>query len=223
MAQYLENLRPYLGNMIDDLKASSKQKIHLIMKINLVSSINNDDKQLMHSKSDNIEIIIGNKTDQVINKLFKSLLTRYQLGLEESMQSSDSVFGSFDEMYCKCQKISLNYDRSFINSPDQIKNNRSKYETVDPKNNNDKCFLYAGTAALSHKKIVKDSQRISKIKIFINNYNWKKKAFHRSKKIRKSVNLIITQLPLTFCLLKMIKKEQNKRIFQNIILTVKNE
>ena len=182
MAQYLEKLRPYLGNMIDDLKASSKQKIHLIMKINLVSSINNDDKQLMHSKSDNIEIIIGNKTDQVINKLFKSLLTRYQLGLEESMQSSDSVFGSFDEMYCKCQKISLNYDRSFINSPDQIKNNRSKYETIDPKNNNDKCFLYAGTAALSHKKIVKDSQRISKIKIFINNYNWEKKSFPSLKK-----------------------------------------
>ena len=24
MAQYFENLRPYLGNMIDDLKASSK-------------------------------------------------------------------------------------------------------------------------------------------------------------------------------------------------------
>ena len=47
------------------------------MKINFVSSINNDDKQLMHSKSDNIEIIIGNKTDQVINKFFKSLLTRY--------------------------------------------------------------------------------------------------------------------------------------------------
>ena len=47
------------------------------MKINFLSSKNNDDKQLMHSKSDNIEIITGNKTDQVINKLFKSLLTRY--------------------------------------------------------------------------------------------------------------------------------------------------
>ena len=74
------------------------------MKINFLSSKNNDDKQLMHSKSDNIEIITGNKTDQVINKPFKSLLTRYQLDLEESMQSSDSVFDSFDEMCYKCQK-----------------------------------------------------------------------------------------------------------------------
>ena len=47
---------------------------------------------------------------------------------------------------------SLNYGGSFVNSPDQIKN---KYETINPKNDNDKYFLYAGTAALSHKNIVK--------------------------------------------------------------------
>ena len=37
----------------------------------------------MHSNSNNIEIMTGNKTDEIINELSESLFTRYQLGLEE--------------------------------------------------------------------------------------------------------------------------------------------
>ena len=40
----------------------------------------------MHSKFDNIEIMIGSETDEIIEELFKSLLHRYQEGLEESMK-----------------------------------------------------------------------------------------------------------------------------------------
>ena len=39
----------------------------------------------MHTTSDNIEITIGNETDEIITKLFESLLQRYQGGLEKSM------------------------------------------------------------------------------------------------------------------------------------------
>ena len=35
----------------------------------------------MHSKSDNIEIMMGSKTDEIIEELFESLLQRYQKGL----------------------------------------------------------------------------------------------------------------------------------------------
>ena len=37
----------------------------------------------------------------------------------------------------------------------------------------DKCFQYAVTLALNLDKIKKDPQRISKIKPFIDQYNWK--------------------------------------------------
>ena len=37
----------------------------------------------IHSKSDNIEILIGNKTDENIEELFESRLQRYQKELEE--------------------------------------------------------------------------------------------------------------------------------------------
>lgn len=36
----------------------------------------------MNLKSGNIEIIVGNKIDDIIKELFQSLLTRYQIGLE---------------------------------------------------------------------------------------------------------------------------------------------
>ena len=56
----------------------------------------------MHSKSDNIEIII-NKADEII-ELFQSLLSRYQIGLETSMKGSDFVFDCVNSLYYKCQK-----------------------------------------------------------------------------------------------------------------------
>ena len=39
----------------------------------------------MYSKSDNIEIMINNKVDEVIEELFQSLLCRYQIGLVTSL------------------------------------------------------------------------------------------------------------------------------------------
>ena len=57
---------------------------------NFISSIdNNDEEHLMHSKSDNIEIMINDEADEVIKGLFDSLKNRYQNNLE-SMK--DSVF-----------------------------------------------------------------------------------------------------------------------------------
>ena len=41
----------------------------------------------MHSKSDNIEIIISHKANEVIEELFQSLLSRYQILLETSVKS----------------------------------------------------------------------------------------------------------------------------------------
>ena len=41
-----------------------------------MSSKDNDNERIMHSKSDNIEIMINYKADEVIEELFQSLLSR---------------------------------------------------------------------------------------------------------------------------------------------------
>ena len=42
--------------------------------------------------NDNEEIKINNKADEVIEKLFESLLSRYQNNVETSMRGSDFIF-----------------------------------------------------------------------------------------------------------------------------------
>ena len=42
-----------------------------------------DEQLIMHLKSDNIEVMIKDKANEVIEELFESLLPIYQIGLEE--------------------------------------------------------------------------------------------------------------------------------------------
>ena len=44
--------------------------------------------------------------------------------------------------------------------------------TINPVNDHNRCFQYAATVVLNHKKIGKHPDRISKTKRFINKYNW---------------------------------------------------
>ena len=52
-------------------------KTQLLIAINSVSEFfkDNDGQRVMHSKSDNIEIKINDKRDEVIEKIFRSLLS----------------------------------------------------------------------------------------------------------------------------------------------------
>ena len=59
-----------------------------------VSSKDSDEIRIMHIKSDNIDALIGYKTNDIIKELFKSLLQKYQKGLEESLRGSELIFDS---------------------------------------------------------------------------------------------------------------------------------
>ena len=77
---------------------------------NIMSSKDNDEEREMHSKSGNIEIMINDKAGEVKEKLFQSLRSRYQIGLETTMKGSDLL-------YEKCHKINPNRGRSYIDNP----------------------------------------------------------------------------------------------------------
>ena len=81
--------------------------------INFVSSKDNEEEQIMHSKSDNIEIMINDEADEVIQVLFQSLLFRYQIGLEILMKGSEFVFDRVQLVYHNCHKINC---ESCVNS-----------------------------------------------------------------------------------------------------------
>ena len=174
----------------------------------------------MHTKSDNIE------TNDIINELFKSFLRRYQEGLETKMKGSEFIFESVDLLYYSLHKISLNRGGSYIDSPDWIK---SKRAIVNPKNKDNECFKYAITIALNHKKIGKVPQRISNIKPFIDEYNWKDikfpstlKDWKKSEQINNKIALNILFVPHNTKQIRpaYISKYNHKRSNQVILLMI---
>ena len=114
--------------------------------------------------------MIGSDTNEIIEDLFKSLLQRYQENLEEKMRGSEFGFDGVNALYYDLNKTSLNRGGSHMESQKWIS---AKRATINPKNKkDDKCFQYALTVALNHEKIKENPERISKIKPFINQYNW---------------------------------------------------
>ena len=169
--EYLALIEPYLRELINDHKNKGEWKIQLTAQINFISlRPGSDGTPVMHTRSVNEEFMNGSDIDEIIKELFKSLLQRYQENLEEKMKGSDFAFDGVNYLYYDLNKISISKAESYIDSPKWLKDKKS---TINPKNNDYKCFQYAITLALNLDKINKSSQRISKIKPFIEEYNWK--------------------------------------------------
>ena len=116
-------------------------------------------------------------------------------------------------LYYDLNKISISKGGSYIDSPKWLQDKKS---TINPKNNDYRCFQYAVTLALNLDKINKNFQRISKIKPFIEEYNWKDIDFPSTSKDWKKFELN-NKLQLIFCAFLIILKKQKLLINQNII------
>ena len=62
---------------------------------------------MVHAKSDNVEIILGSKANEIIEELLRSFLQRYQEELEESMRGSEFVLDRVDALYYDLNKLNL--------------------------------------------------------------------------------------------------------------------
>ena len=169
----------------------------------------------------------GIETNDAINELFKSFFRRYQEGLETKMKGSSFTFERVDLLEYHFHKISLNRGSSYIKSPEWIKN---KGVTINPKNTKDNnCFQYAITAALNYQNIDHHPERISKLKPFINNYNWKdiefpshSKDWRKFEQNSKTIALNILYVPYNTKQIKQayISKYNNKRDNQVNLLMI---
>ena len=93
-----------MRNIIIDLQNSDAWKIQLTIATNFISSKDSEEEHVIHSNSGNIKFTPYSDANDVIEKLFKSLCSRYQENLETSMKGSDFIFDSVQLMYYKCHK-----------------------------------------------------------------------------------------------------------------------
>ena len=180
-------IEPYLRELINDHKNKGEWKLQLMAQINFISlRPGSDETRVMHTRSINEEFMNGSNTDEIIEELSESLLQRYQENLHETMKGLHFAFDGVNYSYYDLNKISICRGGSYIDSPKWLKNKKS---TINPKNNDYKCFQYAITLALNLNEINNHPERISKIKPFIEEYNWKNIDFPSTSKDWKKFEL----------------------------------
>ena len=136
--EYFDIIKPYLRDIINNQKIKGEWKIQLSMRVIFVSFTDASETREMYTKSDNILIMNGIETEDIINELINTFNKRYQEGLETKMRGSSFTFERIDLLEYHLHKISLNRGSSYINSPEWIKN---KKVTINPQNTEDNnCF-----------------------------------------------------------------------------------
>ena len=61
--------------------------MQLAIAINFISSKDIDEERTMHSKGDNIEVMTYDGANEVIEEIFESLFSRYQISLEKQQET----------------------------------------------------------------------------------------------------------------------------------------
>ena len=90
LKEYLALIEHYLRELLNYYKSKGEWKVQLIANINFISlKPGFDETRVMHTRSDNKEIMNGSDTDEVIEELFESFLQRYEQNLEEKMKGSE--------------------------------------------------------------------------------------------------------------------------------------
>ena len=185
--EYLALIEKYLKKLINQYKKEGEWKIQLIAEINFISlKPGSDERCVMYTRSDNEEFMIGDDTNEVIKSLFESFLQRFEENLQEKMRGSDFGFDGINFFNSNFNKTSIYRGGSYIDSPKWLKDKKS---TINPKNNDLKCFRYAATLALNFDNINNHPEKISKIRPFIDQYNWKDIDFPATSKDWKKFQL----------------------------------
>ena len=106
---YLVLLEKSLRELINYYRNKGEWKVQLIAEINFISlKPGSDETRIMHTRSDNIEIMIGDDNDDIIEEPFKSFIQKHEENLQNKMRGSDFEFDGVNFLYYDFNEISLN-------------------------------------------------------------------------------------------------------------------
>ena len=74
----------------------------------------------MHAKSNNVEIMMGSETNEIIEELFKSF-AKISRRIRRIMRGNEVIFDSVDALYYDLNKTSLSRGGSYIDYPEWLK------------------------------------------------------------------------------------------------------
>ena len=95
------------------------------MHVNFISSKDTGKTRTIYVWSDNVSIIRGGDTDNIIREIFSSVLRNCQEELK-TIKGSDFVFESVELMDYKLHRVLLRRDESYVKSPEWLANKKQQ-------------------------------------------------------------------------------------------------
>ena len=128
----------------------------LRMYIKCISTKRFIEARTIHPKSRQVEVYMGNDTENVIGTLFNTLLQNFQRMQETSNEKgSEFIPDSVELLEYELRKINIIRAELYIPSPDWI---AIKKATINPRNEKDnKCFQWSIIAGLNY-NIIKEEE-----------------------------------------------------------------
>ena len=197
-------IKPYLSDLINENKAietsSNEWKIQINMHINFVTSNDTGEIRIVFVWSDNEEIRLGNKADDIFKRLINSFLNNYQKQKLIFRNGSNFAFESVGLLSFHIHKTSLKRGNSYIKSPERV---ASKKAIIYLQNVDNRYFENSIVVALRHNEIKNYPERIQgNHHLFSCDNNWRGIDFPAGIKEWKK---IMKQLLLIFCKYHMMK------------------
>ena len=183
LEEYLDKIKPSLKRQLEELQksASSEQKV-LLKCILVFKKINNEfERFIKYYDSDGIIMRHGSDVDKVINDLYVSLLKSYEKESNQ-LRGSNFIFSSVDLTYLQVVKSKLKRVGTYVKTPEWIFN---KNAIINPCNLDDNySFAWAIIISMHYDEIGRNHNRMSKLKRYVNNYNWNDINFPTDKRDR---------------------------------------
>ena len=122
------------------------------MQNSSISTNSFEETRTIYTKSESVEIFMGSNTNGVIDKLFNTLLKRFQHAQETSNdKGNEFILESVELLYYHFQKMEIRRAESYIMSPNWMLNKKVR---INPKNEKDnKCFQWSIIPGLNCNKI----------------------------------------------------------------------
>ena len=168
---------------------------------------------------------MGSDTENVIDKLFNTLLQRFQRARaqETSNERGSEFISDSVELLYHFQRIDIRRAESYIMSPDWI---ASKKATINPKNEKDnKCFQWSIIAGLNYNKIKeKELKKLLKFRRVDTDFSSYQRDWEEFEQNNTSIALNILFVSYNSEEIKLAyKSNYNKRKNQIILLMINDE
>ena len=193
------------------------------MQNSCISTNSFEETRTIYIKSKTLEVFIGSDIEDVIDKLFNTLLQRFKRTQETSNERGSKLIpDSVELLYYHFQRIDIRRYESYIMSPDWILSKRATIKAKNEKGN--KCFQWSIVLGLNYNKInEKELKKILKSKLLDTDFSSYQRDWEEYEQNNTSIALNILFVSYNSEKIKLAYKSNYNKCKNPVILLMIND